>query len=167
MKFRVTCVFGVPAAILALATATGVQHQVSAASGLSQEEAEKVSSNIYIANCHPPQAGLTRTVALGKPDPSGHIREKYGPVLVYPIQVTWAGSCVGHPMGPDQTDFYENVTARYTSNYFKDDFGNWSHTPFVGSCRWVHKAYQQKGRQVVQIPNAQPEGCMTADTIND
>ena len=95
MKFRVTCALGVPAAIFALATATGVQHGVSAATGLSQEEAEKVSSNIYIANCHPPQAGLTRTVTLGKPDPNGHIREKYGPA----DGLSGAGDVVGKLFG--------------------------------------------------------------------
>ena len=167
MRFRATCVLAVPVAIVALATGVGVQHRVSAAEGLSQPEAEKISSNIYIANCHPPQAGLTRVVTLGKPDPNRRIRERYGPVMVYPVQVTWTGNCIGHPMGPQQTDFYENVNARYTANYFKDDFGNWAHTPYVGSCRTVHKAYQQKGGPVVQIPNAQPEGCATQDTIND
>ena len=155
------------ASVLALLLGSGCRVNVQAASALGQAEAEKVSSNVYIADCHPPQPGLERTVTLGKPDPNGHIREKYGPVMVYPVQVTWTGSCSGHPVGPQQTDYFENVNARYTANYYKDDFGNWSHTPFVGSCKWLHTAYQQQGGPKVPVPNAHEDHCSIADTIND
>lgn len=165
MKTR--SLLGVPAAICALVAGLGCNHQVSAATALSQAEAESISNNIYIANCHPPQQGLTRTVVLGTPNPNGHIREQYGPVMVYPVQVTWTGSCVGHPMGPQQMDVYDHVQARYTASYYKDQFGNWAHTPFVGSCSWVHVSYQPQGSAPIPVPNAHAEGCSTADTVND
>ena len=166
MQFRLTGSTITPA-VLALALATGCTRSVSAQAALSQAEAEKQSSNIYMADCHPPQPTLTRTVVLGKPNPNGHIREQYGPVLVYPVQVTWSGSCSGHPANPQQTDFYENLQARYTASYYKDQFGNWAHTPFVGSCSRVHAAYQPAGSPRISIPNAQPEGCRPADTVNE
>ena len=164
---KVRSFLAVPAAIVALTVGTGCHNKVNAETGLSQAEAEQVSSNIYISNCHLPQPDLVRKVVLGKPDPNGHIREKYGSVMTYPVQVTWTGSCSGHPVSPQQTDFYENVNAKYTASYYKDQFGNWSHTPFVGTCSWVHAAYQPQGQPKTPVPNAQAEKCGISDTVND
>ena len=135
----------------------------NAATALSQSEAQKLASTITINQCTD-RAALKQDVKLGTPDPHGHIREKYGPVMVYPVQVTWSGSCVGKPMG--RTDFYDNIQARYTTNYYRDDFGNWAHTPFNGKCSWVRTAYQMEGQAKTNIPNAAPEGCSLMDLGN-
>lgn len=166
MHLRAT-VLSVAAAAAVLAFSTGCTHTANAQAALTQAEAEKVSSNIYIANCHPPQPGLTRTVALGKPNPNGRVREIYGPTLVYPVQVTWTGTCSGHPANDNQTDFFTDVDAKYTANYYRDQFGNWTHTPFVGVCKWIHASYQPNGSPKIPVPGAHLEGCNIADTIND
>jgi len=87
--------------------------------------------------------------------------------MVYPVQVTWSGTCSGHPAGPQQIDLYDSIQARYTANYYKDQFGNWAHTPFVGTCSWIHRSYQPSGSSSITIPNAHAETCGIADTIND
>lgn len=168
MKFRPFAFLSLPAAIFAMAIVAGCNHQVVAASsGLSQAEAEKISSNIYIAGCHPPQPGLVRTVTLGTPNPHAFVYGSTASVMAYPIQVTWSGSCNGHPVNVGQTDFYDNVKAKYTANYYKDQFGNWTHTSYTGTCSRVHKAYQQNGGPMVPDPNTAPATCGLADSVND
>jgi hypothetical protein len=136
-------------------------HPVSAASPLSQSQAEKLAAQITINSCNADRTNLKQSVKLGTPDPNGHIREKYGPVLVYPIQVTWTGSCVGKVMG--RTDYYENINAKYTASYYQDDFGEWKHTPYVGKCDWSRTAYQMEGEAKASIPNPPVDGCALMD----
>jgi len=136
----------------------------SAQSALTQPEAEKLAAQATINNCNADRTQLTETVKLGTPDPNGHIREKYGSVMVYPVQVTWAGSCVGKVMG--RTDFYSSITARYTASYYKNDFGEWSHTPFVGKCSWSRVAYQMDGDSRTSIPNPAVDSCSLMDLSN-
>lgn len=133
----------------------------AAASGLSQAEAEKLASQITINDCTGNHSQLSQTVKLGKADPNGHIREKHGSVMVYPIQVTWAGSCTGKPMG--RTDYYANIQARYTASFYKNDFGDWSHTPYVGTCSWQRVAYQMDGQAKTDIPNPSTDSCALKD----
>ena len=140
----------------------GSNHKVSAASALSQAEAEKLTSIIYINGCPGAQPQLTRTLRLGTPDPNGHIREKYGPVMVYPVMLTFSGSCTGHPMG--RTDYFNGIAAKYTASYCRNEFGEWSHTPFVGSCNWSRTAYQMDGQPKAQVPAGEAAGfCSLAE----
>ncbi|MBV9669955.1 MAG: hypothetical protein JOZ43_03275 [Acidobacteriales bacterium] len=155
-----------------LSLTSGCTAQAGAASGekLGQTEAEQISKNIYIAGCHEPQPGITRKVALGAPNANGRIREQYGAKLVFPIQVTWSGSCVSKTTG--LTNYYDNIDAKYTAAYYKDQFGNWTHTPYVGTCRWTHTAYQQDGDTKKPVPeneqqNITHKSCGLADTVND
>ena len=167
---RIFCVgSSIVLGITAIAATYGCNAQ-PATGGMSQSEAERVSNNIYIAGCHLPQPGITRTVQLGQPNPNGKIREQYGAKLVYPIQITWSGSCINRTSG--LTNYYADVDAEYTANYYKDQFGKWTHTPFVGTCKWTHVAYQQDGDVKKPVPaeeqqSIQHRSCGLADTVND
>ena len=138
--------------------------QVSAESALSQAEAEKLVSVTTINGCNGDRSQLQRAVKLGTPDPNGHIREKYGPVMVYPVQVTWTGSCVGGDS--NRTDFFENINAKYTTSFWRNDFGEWSNTPYNGLCKWQRVAYQIKGQPKTPIPNPSTDGCALMDLRN-
>jgi len=137
---------------------------VNAADALSQQEAEKLAAQITINQCNGDRSQLAQSVKLGTPDPNGKIREKHGPVMVYPIQVTWAGSCVGKVMG--RTDYYSNINAKYTASYYKNDFGDWAHTPYVGKCSWSRVAYQMDGQAKTAIPNPAVDSCSLMDLSN-
>ena len=138
-------------------------HKVDAATALTQAEAEKLVANTSINGCTD-RSKLTSQVRLGTPDPNGHIREKYGPVMVYPVQVTWTGSCVGKVIG--RTDFFANINAKYTTNFWRNDFGEWSNTPYTGLCKWQRVAYQMNGQAKTPIPNPAVEGCALMDLRN-
>lgn len=137
---------------------------VNAATALSQAEAEKLVSVTTINGCNLDRSHLIRTVRLGTPDPNGHIREKYGPVMVYPVQVTWTGTCVGGDSY--RTDFFENINAKYTTSFWRNDFDEWSNTPYNGLCKWQRVAYQVKGQSKTPIPNPAVEGCSLMDLRN-
>lgn len=136
----------------------------AAAPALTQAEAEKILDNVTVASCTGDRSQLSRTVKLGTPDPNGHIREKYGPVMTYPVQVTWTGSCVGKVMG--RTDYYANINAKYTAGYYRNDFGEWAGTPLVGRCTDQRVAYQMDGQAKVEIPNPPMDGCSLMDLRN-
>lgn len=150
-RAAVCCAFAVVLSFIACKSAPA-----SAQSALSQSEAEKLAAQITINGCNAERSQLTETVKLGTPDPNGHIREKYGPVMVYPILVTWSGSCVGKVMG--RTDFYSSINAQYTASFYRNDFGEWAHTPYVGKCSWSRVAYQMDGASKSSIPNP-PADC--------
>lgn len=137
---------------------------VDAQSTLTEAEAQQLAAQATVNGCNADRNQLAEAVKLGTPDPNGHIREKYGPVMVYPVMVTWTGSCVGKVMG--RTDFYSSITARYTASYYKNDFGEWSHTPFVGKCSWSRVAYQMDGDSRSSIPNPAVDSCSLMDLSN-
>lgn len=136
----------------------------AAPAALTQAEAEKLLDNVTLAGCNADRSQLRRTVRLGTPDPNTHIREKYGPVMTYPVMVTWTGSCVGKVMG--RTDFYDSINAKYTAGYWRNDFGEWSSTPLVGTCRAQRVAYQVDGNPKFTIPNPPMDGCSLMDLRN-
>ena len=146
---------------IALSLAVYNSETVNAASALTQADAEKLASQITVNGCNSDRKDLTQSVKLGTPDPNGHIREKYGPVMVYPIQVTWTGSCVGKVMG--RTDYYANIDGKYTASYYRNDFGEWAHTPYVGKCSWSRVAYQMDGQAKTSIPNPAVDSCSLMD----
>ena len=135
--------------------------QVNAASALTQAEAEKLAAQITINQCNADRSQLQQTVKLGTPDPNGHIREKHGSVMVYPVQVTWTGACTSKVIG--RTDYYSGIDAKYTASYYKNDFGDWAHTPYVGKCSWQRVAYQMDGQSKTPIPNASTDSCALMD----
>lgn len=138
--------------------------KVHAASALSQSEAEKLAAQITVNGCNGDRGGLTESVKLGTPNPNGHIREKYGPVQVYPVQVTWTGNCVAKVMG--RTDYYANINGKYTASYYRNDFGEWAHTSYVGQCAWSRVAYQMDGQAKTPIPNPPTDSCSLMDLSN-
>ena len=149
---------GVVAVILSLAACKS--DKVSAADALSQAEAEKMAAQITIDHCSD-ASGIKQTVKLGTPDPNGHIREKHGAVKVYPIQVTWTGDCSDKQMG--RTDYYANINAKYTASFYRNDFGDWAHTPYVGQCSRSKVAYQVDGQGKTEIPNPPVDSCALKD----
>lgn len=155
-RAAVCCAF---ALLLSLTTTQSVRAQ----SALSQADAQKLAAQATINGCTG-RSQLNQSVRLGTPDPNGHIREKYGSVMVYPVQITWNGSCVGKVMG--RTDFYSNINGIYTASFYRNDFGEWSHTPFVGKCSWSRVAYQMDGSSKTPIPNAAIDSCSLMDLSN-
>lgn len=164
MKFPgpVTAVCGVLAITFSLSACKTTR--VDAASALTQAEAEKLAAQITISGCNGDRSQLTSTVKLGTPDPNGRIREKVGAVMVYPIQVRWTGSCVGKVIG--RTDYYAGINAKYTASYYKNDFGDWAHTPYVGKCSWSRAAYKMDGQAKSSIPNPPVDSCSLMDLSN-
>lgn len=138
-------------------------HTVNAASALSQAEAEKLVANTTINDCTD-LSQLHSVVKLGAPDPNGHIRERHGPVMVYPVQVTWTGSCIGKGYG--RTDYFENINAKYETNFWRNDFDEWANTPYNGLCKRQRVAYQMDGQARTGIPNPAVEACSLQDLRN-
>jgi hypothetical protein len=137
---------------------------VDAATALTQAEAEKLAAQITVNQCNADRSQLQEAVKLGTPDPNGHIREKYGSVMVYPVQVTWTGSCSSKVIG--RTDYYSGIKAQYTASYYRNDFGDWAHTPYVGKCSWQRTAYQMDGQPRSEIPNPPVDSCSLMDLSN-
>ncbi len=138
--------------------------QVKAASALSQAEAEKLAAQITINQCNADRSQLQQTVKLGTSDPNGHIREKYGPVMVYPVQLTWTGGCTSKVIG--RTDYYSSIDAKYTARYYQNDFGEWAHTPYLGKCSSQRVAYQMDGQPKTPVPNPPTDSCALMDLRN-
>lgn len=164
MKFLGPFAAGCGVFAIAFSLSACKTNKVDAASALTQADAEKLAAQITINQCNENRGGLSQVVKLGTPDPNGKIREKHGPVMVYPVQVTWSGSCTSKVMG--RTDYYGNINAKYTASYYKNDFGEWSHTPYVGKCSWSRVAYKMDGQAKTAIPNAPVDSCSLMDLSN-
>ena len=139
--FAMTLTLGMSAALVCVAA-----DQAS----LTQKEAEDLTNKIYVQQCDADTV-FQQTVKLGAVNKSAYIYGSLKPETVYPVQKTFSGSCVAHPMG--RTD-WGTVDAKYTTNFYRDSFGDWKHTPVLGVCNYQRTAYQVEGQPKVDKPDA-------------
>jgi hypothetical protein len=122
--------------------------------------AAQVMKRVVVANCDA-NPHLTETTQVAPVDPNGKVYGHYGPMRVIPVRREIIGTCAHKEIG--RTDFYR-VHAVFTLNMYQDGFGNWQHTPALGTCTGGRTAYQMDGGPIAQTPPAEASsGCRLAE----
>jgi hypothetical protein len=122
--------------------------------GLPQAQAESLLTRIVIAQCTR-NPRLVETVHTAPADPKAYVYGHLEAVKVYPVEKEITGTCEDHSNLTgnviNRTDFWR-VHAKFTTSFYQDAAGNWTHTPVLGTCDGARTAYQMDGGPVVQTP---------------